>query len=52
MQGVTADWDFTLVGVLPSVCRGRSWHVEAVVALSIVNHSTMAFHFLGRPCFL
>lgn len=52
MQGVTADWDFTLVGVLPNVCRGRSWHVEAVVALSLVNHSTMASHFLGRPCFL
>lgn len=52
LQGVTADWDFTLVGVLPNVCRDRSWHVEAVVALSLVNHSTMASHFLGRPCFL
>ena len=52
LQGVTADWDFTLVGVLPNVCRGRSWHVEAVVALSLVNHSTVASHFLGRPCFL
>lgn len=45
LQGVTADWDFTLVGVLPSVCRGRSWHVETVVALSLVNHSTMALSF-------
>ena len=55
-QEVATEWGvLALVGVLPSPCGGRGWHVgreSVIVALSLVYDSTMVLHFQGRPRFL
>lgn len=46
---------FALLGVLPSVHRGRGWRVgreDGIVAQPLAHHLTMVPCFHGSPCFL